>query len=53
PCAVDNQTFLAILNRLDGFKRRAFVRGVQIREKEGDGFVSAGELRDVSTRLGD
>ncbi|KIO18364.1 hypothetical protein M407DRAFT_84014, partial [Tulasnella calospora MUT 4182] len=30
-----------------------FVRGVQILEKEGDGFISAGELRDVSTRLGD
>ncbi|KAJ7430179.1 myosin regulatory light chain cdc4 [Mycena galericulata] len=49
PRDVDYKTFLAILNRPDGFKP-AGTPGV---DKEGNGFIGAGELRYVLTQLGE
>jgi Ca2+-binding EF-hand superfamily protein len=69
---VDYKTFLAILNRPDGFKpagtpgacdwagrnyanvaTEEFIRGFQVFDKEGNGFIGAGELRYVLTQLGE
>ncbi|KAJ7853512.1 hypothetical protein B0H14DRAFT_3450192 [Mycena olivaceomarginata] len=56
-CPVDYKTFLAILNRPDGFKPAGtpeeFIRGFQVFDKEGNGFIGAGELRYVLTQLGE
>ena len=73
--AVDYKSFLAILNRPDGFKPAGtpgtwpshiiaslnsmkytveeFIRGFQVFDKEGNGFIGAGELRYVLTQLGE
>ncbi|KAI0276256.1 hypothetical protein BGY98DRAFT_919598, partial [Russula aff. rugulosa BPL654] len=55
--AVDYKTFLTILNRPDGFKPAGtpeeFIRGFQVFDKEGNGFIGAGELRYVLTQLGE
>ncbi|KAG8221629.1 hypothetical protein J3R82DRAFT_1907 [Butyriboletus roseoflavus] len=57
PREVDYKTFLAILNRPDGFKPAGtpdeFIRGFQVFDKEGNGFIGAGELRYVLTQLGE
>ncbi|KAG8854706.1 hypothetical protein FRB96_007391 [Tulasnella sp. 330] len=57
PREVDYNTFLSILNRPDGFKPSGsadeFVRGFQVFDKEGNGFIGAGELRYVLTQLGE
>ncbi|KAG8995290.1 hypothetical protein FRB94_002170 [Tulasnella sp. JGI-2019a] len=57
PREVDYSTFLSILNRPDGFKPPGsadeFVRGFQVFDKEGNGFIGAGELRYVLTQLGE
>ncbi|KAG8936690.1 hypothetical protein FRC02_000148 [Tulasnella sp. 418] len=57
PREVDYRTFLSILNRPDGFKPAGtadeFVRGFQVFDKEGNGFIGAGELRYVLTQLGE
>ncbi|KAG6837023.1 hypothetical protein H0H93_016230 [Arthromyces matolae] len=57
PRDVDYQTFLKILNRPDGFKPAGtpeeFIRGFQVFDKEGNGFIGAGELRYVLTQLGE
>ncbi|KAI0338340.1 myosin regulatory light chain cdc4, partial [Trametopsis cervina] len=57
PSAVDYKTFLTILNRPDGFKPAGtpeeFIRGFQVFDKEGNGFIGAGELRYVLTQLGE
>ncbi|ELU39790.1 myosin regulatory light chain cdc4 [Rhizoctonia solani AG-1 IA] len=75
PREVDYKTFLAILNRPDGFKpagtpgkhiftclyatdlfmiaTEEFIRGFQVFDKEGNGFIGAGELRYVLTQLGE
>jgi len=54
---VDYKTFLGILNRPDGFKPAGtpeeFIRGFQVFDKEGNGFIGAGELRYVLTQLGE
>ncbi|KAJ3489284.1 hypothetical protein NLJ89_g11542 [Agrocybe chaxingu] len=54
---VDYKTFLTILNRPDGFKPAGtpeeFIRGFQVFDKEGNGFIGAGELRYVLTQLGE
>lgn len=46
---IDFGTFLSILTRPDGFKpagsSQEFIQGFQVFDKEGDGFISAGELR--------
>jgi len=48
---------LSILNRPDGFKPAGtpeeFIRGFQVFDKEGNGFIVAGELRYVLTQLGE
>ncbi|KAJ2923454.1 hypothetical protein H1R20_g13646, partial [Candolleomyces eurysporus] len=54
PRDVDYKTFLTILNRPDGFKpAEEFIRGFQVFDKEGNGFIGAGELRYVLTQLGE
>jgi len=57
PREVDYKTFLKILNRPDGFKPAGtpeeFIRGFQVFDKEGNGFIGAGELRYVLTQLGE
>ncbi|GLB41106.1 putative EF-hand, calcium binding motif containing protein [Lyophyllum shimeji] len=57
PRDVDYNTFLKILNRPDGFKPAGtpeeFIRGFQVFDKEGNGFIGAGELRYVLTQLGE
>ncbi|KAH7086675.1 hypothetical protein BKA62DRAFT_777884 [Auriculariales sp. MPI-PUGE-AT-0066] len=57
PRDVDYKTFLAILNRPDGFKpagtAEEFIRGFQVFDKEGNGYIGAGELRYVLTQLGE
>ncbi|KAK7062568.1 myosin II light chain [Paramarasmius palmivorus] len=63
PRDVDYKTFLNILNRPDGFKpagtpgemyqTEEFIRGFQVFDKEGNGFIGAGELRYVLTQLGE
>ncbi|KAG8835474.1 hypothetical protein FRC17_003041 [Serendipita sp. 399] len=54
---VDYKTFLSILNRPDGFKPAGtpeeFIRGFQVFDKEGNGYIGAGELRYVLTQLGE
>lgn len=46
---IDFGTFLTILTRPDGFKpagsSQEFIQGFQVFDKEGDGYISAGELR--------
>ncbi|KAI8070372.1 HAD-like domain-containing protein [Gongronella butleri] len=54
---IDFGTFLTILTRPDGFKAagtsQEFIQGFQVFDKEGDGYISAGELRYVLTNLGE
>lgn len=54
---IDFGTFLTILTRPDGFKpagtSQEFIQGFQVFDKEGDGTISAGELRYVLTNLGE
>ncbi|KAI9473991.1 MAG: hypothetical protein EXX96DRAFT_621621 [Benjaminiella poitrasii] len=54
---IDFGTFLSILTRPDGFKpagsAQEFIQGFQVFDKEGDGYISAGELRYVLTNLGE
>jgi len=51
------ETFLDIINRPDGFKaagtHEEFLQGFQVFDKEGNGYISAGELRYVLTSLGE
>lgn len=57
PRDIDFNTFLAILNRPNGFKPAGtldeFIRGFQVFDKEGNGYIGAGELRYVLTSLGE
>jgi len=57
PREVDYKTFVTILNRPDGFKPAGtpeeFIRGFQVFDKEGNGFIGVGELRYVLTQLGE
>jgi len=57
PREVDYKSFLAILNRPDGFKPAGtadeFIRGFQVFDKDGNGVIGAGELRYVLTQLGE
>ncbi|KAL1927128.1 hypothetical protein VTP01DRAFT_5091 [Rhizomucor pusillus] len=52
---IDFGTFLTILTRPDGFKpagsAQEFIQGFQVFDKEGDGYISAAELRYVLTNL--
>ncbi|KAJ1971166.1 myosin II light chain [Dimargaris xerosporica] len=56
---VDFATFLKILKRPGGFDKPSseafeeFIQAFQVFDKEGNGFISAGELRYVLTSLGD
>ncbi|KAL9932596.1 hypothetical protein V8E36_008713 [Tilletia maclaganii] len=54
---VDFNTFLHILNRPNGFKpagtQDEFIRGFQVFDKEGNGYISVGELRYLLTSLGE
>ncbi|CAO1613994.1 unnamed protein product [Sympodiomycopsis kandeliae] len=54
---VDFQSFLDILHRPNGFKPAGtpeeFIRGFQVFDKEGNGFIGVGELRYVLTSLGE
>lgn len=54
---VDFDTFLKILNRPGGFREAGapeeFVRGFQVFDKEGTGYIGVGELRYVLTSLGE
>ncbi|GFZ48226.1 Myosin regulatory light chain cdc4 [Saitozyma sp. JCM 24511] len=49
--------FLQILNRPDGWKPAGtadeFIKGFQVFDKAGNGFIGAGELRYVLTQLGE
>ncbi|WOO78786.1 Myosin regulatory light chain cdc4 [Vanrija pseudolonga] len=53
----DYDTFLQILNRPDGWKPAGtadeFIKGFQVFDKAGNGFIGAGELRYVLTQLGE
>ncbi|PWZ01025.1 putative myosin regulatory light chain cdc4 [Testicularia cyperi] len=57
PKDIDFQSFLNILHRPNGFKPAGspeeFIRGFQVFDKEGNGFIGAGELRYVLTSLGE
>lgn len=54
---VDYNTFVAILNRPGGFSPAGtaddFIRGFRVFDKEGNGYIGAGELRYVLTSLGE
>ncbi|PWN22264.1 putative myosin regulatory light chain cdc4 [Microstroma glucosiphilum] len=54
---VDYQTFVNILHRPNGFKPAGtpeeFIRGFQVFDKEGNGYIGVGELRYVLTSLGE
>ena len=54
---VDFETFTRILNRPNGFRDPGepddYCRGFQVFDKEGNGFIGAGELRYVLTQLGE
>ncbi|PWO00817.1 putative myosin regulatory light chain cdc4 [Tilletiopsis washingtonensis] len=54
---IDFQSFLNILHRPNGFKPAGtpeeFIRGFQVFDKEGNGYIGAGELRYVLTSLGE
>jgi len=49
--------FLQILNRPDGWKPAGtadeFIKGFQVFDRAGNGFIGAGELRYVLTQLGE
>ncbi|KAI9136724.1 essential light chain for Myo1p, light chain for Myo2p [Paraphysoderma sedebokerense] len=51
------ETVLDIISRPDGFKpagsHEEFVQGFQVFDKDGNGFINAGELRYVLTALGE
>lgn len=57
PGDIDYPTFISILQRPNGFKPAGtpdeFIRGFQVFDKEGNGFIGAGELRYVLTSLGE
>jgi Ca2+-binding EF-hand superfamily protein len=57
PKDIDYNSFLNILNRPNGFKPAGtpdeFIRGFQVFDKDGNGFIGAGELRYVLTSLGE
>lgn len=57
PQEIDYNTFVSILQRPNGFKPAGtpdeFIRGFQVFDKEGNGFIGAGELRYVLTSLGE
>jgi len=57
PRDVDYKSFLSILTRPDGFKPAGtldeFIRGFLVFDKEGNGYIGAGELRYVLTQLGE
>ncbi|SNX82353.1 probable Myosin regulatory light chain cdc4 [Melanopsichium pennsylvanicum] len=57
PKDIDYASFLNILNRPNGFKPAGtpeeFIRGFQVFDKDGNGFIGAGELRYVLTSLGE
>ncbi|KAI3614635.1 myosin II light chain [Malassezia furfur] len=57
PAQIDFPTFVNILNRPNGFKPAGtpeeFVRGFQVFDKEGTGYIGVGELRYVLTSLGE
>ncbi|GAA6010709.1 hypothetical protein JCM10207_005807 [Rhodosporidiobolus poonsookiae] len=54
---IDYQTFLNILNREGGYDPAGtadeFIRGFQVFDKEGQGFIGQGELKYVLTSLGE
>jgi len=54
---IDFGTFLTVLTRPNGFKSagtaQEFIQGFQVFDKEGNGFIPAGELRYVLTNLGE
>ncbi|WWC98723.1 hypothetical protein V866_005616 [Kwoniella sp. B9012] len=51
------EEFLNVLNRPDGWKPAGtadeFIKGFQVFDKSGNGFIGAGELRYVLTQLGE
>jgi Ca2+-binding EF-hand superfamily protein len=54
---VDFNTFMNILNRPGGFEPAGtadeFIRGFQVFDKEGNGYIGQGELKYVLTSLGE
>ncbi|GAA5901923.1 hypothetical protein JCM8208_006640 [Rhodotorula glutinis] len=54
---IDYNTFLDILNRPGGFDPAGtedeFIRGFQVFDKEGNGYIGQGELKYVLTSLGE
>lgn len=54
---IDYNTFLQILNRPHGFDpagtAEEFIRGLQVFDKEGNGYIGQGELKYVLTSLGE
>lgn len=57
PAELSYDAFQKVLNRPDGFKPKGdvedFVRGFQVFDKEGSGYISVGELRYVLMNLGE
>lgn len=53
----DFETFLKIVNRPDGFKSLGepedYIRGFQVFDKDGTGYIGVGELRYILTSLGE
>ncbi|GAA5832546.1 hypothetical protein JCM11251_001364 [Rhodosporidiobolus azoricus] len=54
---IDYNTFLQILNRPGGYDAAGtadeFIRGFQVFDKEGNGYIGQGELKYVLTSLGE
>jgi len=54
---VSYESFLKVVARPDGFKSagsaQEFIQGFQVFDKEGNGYISTGELRYVLTSLGE
>ncbi|POY75315.1 hypothetical protein BMF94_1686 [Rhodotorula taiwanensis] len=57
PQDVDYDTFLGILNRPGGYDPAGtvddFIRGFQVFDKEGQGYIGQGEFRYILTTLGE
>lgn len=54
---LDFDTYVNIINRPDGFKplgeAEDYIKGFQVFDKEGKGFIGVGELRYILTTIGE
>lgn len=57
PGDLDFDTYVKIINRPDGFKPLGepedYIKGFQVFDKEGSGYIGVGELRYILTSIGE